>query len=171
MLFSTAFLHQQITKYGKLRRHPTPEDVRKSKNSALESNVLDGLACIRIRFVSDGSIRLIIIAPTWLQPSLAVLLEVDTDILLLATFKSIGAYLSFDVPADIVLLYASKNNHLVSEQVKRVLSVSEQIRCIAVINDPRHTDMVIANGASEVLLFGVSPTTILETVKNVSRSP
>lgn len=119
--------------------------------------------------MSDSAvIKLIVIAPNWLQPSLAILLEAEEGILLLATFKSVGAYLSFGIRPHVVLLFTEREDHLAPEQVKRVLSAASGTKCIVVVHDFNHREAIEASGASEVLATGAGSKQIIESIRRVA---
>ena len=111
-----------------------------------------------------------VVAPFWLHEPLGVLLHAAPGVIWAGSVTTVQALLSAPVnePPDLVLLYASSRR--TAGQVKEVKAAWPGARCIVLVEDVRHQEVALQAGADVVLLEGLAPGRLLETLDRVCTS-
>ena len=105
-----------------------------------------------------------VVAPFWLHEPLGVLVQAAPGVIWAGCTTTVEALLSApaEEPPDLVLLYAA--NRLAASQVGEVKGAWPHARCIVLVEDARHQAVALKAGADLVLLEGLAPGRLLETL-------
>ena len=108
-----------------------------------------------------------VVAPFWLHEPLGVVLHAAPGVRWGGCVTTVEALLSAPVeePPDLVLLYASSRR--TASQVGQVKAAWPGVRCIVLIEDAQHQEVALQAGADLVLLEGLAPGQLLETLERV----
>jgi DNA-binding NarL/FixJ family response regulator len=112
-----------------------------------------------------ATLAVAVVAPVWFQEPLAVLLQAAPGTGLWAYGSSVEELLALPMKEwpDLVLLYASDLHS--ANQVRQVRVAWPTTYCVALIRQPQQQRAVIEAGADAVLLQGVAPSRLLETIE------
>lgn len=115
---------------------------------------------------ANHRVNVVAVVPAWLQNPLKVLLQASAGVELTACTTSPAELLALEIAPlpDLILLHADKHDSRAAEQVKQVKSSWPEARCIVFVEYVRQRDVVLAAGADEVLLKGVSARQLLATI-------
>ena len=105
-----------------------------------------------------------IVAPFWLHEPLGVLVQAAPGVIWAGCTTTVEALLSAPVetPPDLVLLYAA--SILAAGQVREVKAAWPHARCIVLVENVQHQNVAQQAGADLVLLEGLAPGRLLETL-------
>lgn len=108
--------------------------------------------------VADEDRLVAIVAPQWLQDSLAVVIKTIPRLQLIACTGSINTLLLLDLKRspDLVVLTVDAPDTKDRDRIRQVKFVYPDARCLALIQDPAQIAIVLAIGADETLLQGAS---------------
>ena len=108
-----------------------------------------------------------VVAPAWFQEPLAVLLHAAPRTRLWAYGSIVEELLALPMEGwpDLVLLYASDEH--AATQVRQVKAAWPTTHCVALIRQRQQQRAVVEAGADVVLLQGVAPSRLLETIEDL----
>ena len=114
---------------------------------------------------STASIALV--APTWLQDALEVLLDGTTGVLLVASATDVDSLIMLELEEapDFVLLDADRENSIAVSEVKRITSIWPAAECVALIDNTDQIPLLKEAGASLTLFKGTSPQRLREVLQ------
>ena len=119
--------------------------------------------------------RVALVAPETLREAFSVVLRSAPDVELIATaadMETLGEELDQVVP-DAVLLYLThqaaqfKKGAGGLDQIRRLKQMWPETSCITIVKDPHTNQEAKALGADVVFLDGVSPSKLLESIKQI----
>jgi len=117
----------------------------------------------------NHSITAAVVAPVRLQGAYSVLLQAVPGIKLIARTATVLQLLSLEIEQspDLVLLEADSDNERASDQIRQLKAAWPTTCCIVLVEDSRQRKLVEQERADVVLLKGVSPRRLLETINQL----
>jgi AmiR/NasT family two-component response regulator len=111
-----------------------------------------------------------LVAPTWLQDALVVLLDGTAGLLLVASATNVDSLtmLELDAPPDFVLLDADRINLMAVSEVERIIRTWPKTDCVALVDNTGQIPLLKEAGASLSLLKGATPQRLKEVLQALS---
>lgn len=106
-----------------------------------------------------SSATIAVVAPTWLQDALQVLLDGTQGMLLIASATNVDSLTMLDLEAapDFVLLDADRINLMAVSEVERILRTWPRTDCVALVDNADQIPLLKEAGVSLSLLKGATP--------------
>jgi DNA-binding NarL/FixJ family response regulator len=116
--------------------------------------------------------KVVIIAPAWLEEALSVLIQSVTNLELIASAPAINEALANPLAAepDLVLINGQRELELACDQVSRAKSTWPSAHIIILADHVRQREDLRAAGADQVLIKGISPQYLFDTLQQVQNN-
>jgi DNA-binding NarL/FixJ family response regulator len=112
------------------------------------------------------------VVPDWLQAALAVLLQAEPDLKLVACTANVQTLLllALEESPDLVLLDANGHDSRATDQVRRIKAAWPKARLVVLVKDSRQGASVEEAGADATLLKGASAKRLVSAIHQTLQS-
>lgn len=120
----------------------------------------------------EGYFTIAVVAPSWLQDALEVMLEGTAGVRQIASASDVDSLVMLELESapDFVILDANRRDEVAILEVRLLLTTWPKADCIVLVDDSRQISLTKGAGASLTLLKGASPQRLREVLQALAES-